>query len=128
MVTGITEGVKISVETVFQDEFSNPMNEVFLFAYKIEIQNLTDHYIQLKRRNWTIFDSSGSVREVEGSGVVGEQPIIAPGNTHSYVSACNLTTDIGSMKGYYSMTRFPDESVFQVEIPQFELIVPHRLN
>ncbi|MCD0487291.1 Co2+/Mg2+ efflux protein ApaG [Pedobacter sp. MC2016-14] len=128
MVTGITEGVKISVETVFQDEFSNPMNEVFLFAYKIEIQNLTDQYIQLKRRNWTIFDSNGSVREVEGSGVVGEQPIIAPGNAHSYVSACNLTTDMGSMKGYYSMTRFPDESVFQVEIPQFELIAPHRLN
>ena len=128
MVTGITEGVKISVETIYQDEYSNPLNEDFMFAYRIEIENLTDHTIQLKRRTWSIFDSNGTNRQVEGNGVVGVQPIIEPGNSHVYVSGCNLNTEIGSMKGYYSMIRVSDQTSFDVDIPEFELIAPYRLN
>jgi ApaG protein len=128
MVTAITQGVKISVETVYQDEYSNPVNEQFMFAYRIQIENLSDYTVQLKRRHWIIFDSNGSEREVEGEGVVGVQPVIEPGDSHSYVSGCHLTTDIGSMKGEYAMVRTVDQTDFEVDIPEFELIVPYRLN
>jgi ApaG protein len=128
MVTAITQGVKISVETTYQDEYSNPESEHFMFAYRINIENLTDYTIQLKRRQWFIFDSNGILREVEGEGVVGQQPILQPGDMHSYVSGCQLTTDIGSMRGNYLMQRLADDSDFVVDIPQFELIVPYRLN
>jgi len=128
MVTAITLGVKISVETTYQDEHSSPANEHFMFAYRITIENLTDYTVQLKRRQWFIFDSNGIQREVEGEGVVGEQPIIEPGERHSYVSACNLNTDMGSMSGNYLMNRLADGKDFIVDIPEFELIVPYRLN
>lgn len=128
MVTAITEGVKISVETVYQDEHSNPTSEHFMFAYRISVENLSDYTIQLMRRKWFIFDSNGTIREVEGEGVVGQQPIIEPGDSYSYVSGCNLKTDIGSMRGNYTMHNLVQETSFKVEIPEFELIVPFRLN
>ncbi len=128
MVTAITEGIKISVDTIYQDEHSNPENGHFMFAYRISIENLTDFEIQLMRRQWFIFDSNGTVREVEGEGVVGVQPMIMPGDSYSYVSGCNLKTDIGSMRGRYLMRRTLDDSEFLVEIPEFELVVPFRLN
>lgn len=128
MVTAITQGVKISVDTVYQEEYSNPEKEHFMFAYQITIENLSDYAIQLMRRQWFIFDSNGTQRDVEGEGVVGIQPVIEPGNSHSYVSGCNLTTDIGSMSGNYLMHRIADQSDFTVDIPEFQLIVPYRLN
>ncbi len=128
MVTAITEGIKISVETMYQEEYSNPSKDQFMFAYRIEIENLSDYTIQLKRRQWYIFDSNGTEREVEGEGVVGQQPIIEPGNSHSYVSGCQLSTEIGSMKGYYSMSRIAMDADFIVDIPEFQLIAPYRLN
>lgn len=128
MVTAITEGVKISVETVYQDEYSNPANDHYVFAYRINIENLSDYSIQLKRRQWFIFDSSGTQREVEGEGVVGLQPVIEPGESHSYVSGCNLTTDMGSMTGSYLMSRLVDDTEFTVGIPKFTLIAAYRLN
>ncbi|RZK48183.1 MAG: Co2+/Mg2+ efflux protein ApaG [Pedobacter sp.] len=128
MVTAITEGVKISVETIYQDEHSNPANEHFMFAYRIEVENLSDQSVQLMRRKWFIFDSNGTTRDVEGEGVVGVQPVIAPGESYSYVSGCNLKTDMGSMRGYYSMNNLVTETSFKVEIPEFQLLVPYRLN
>ena len=128
MVTAITQGVKISVETVYQDAYSNPADEAFMFAYKIEIENLSDYTIQLMRRQWFIFDSNGTLKEVEGEGVIGVQPVIEPGQTHAYVSGCQISTEIGSMKGNYSMVRLADETSFKVDIPEFQLIAPYRLN
>ena len=128
MVTAITEGVKVSVETIYQPEYSNPANEHFMFAYRVEISNLSDYPIQLMRRQWIIFDSNSSHREVEGEGVVGVQPIINPGESHVYVSGCNLKTDIGSMQGKYVMNRLVDDAEFEVEIPEFQLIAPYKLN
>lgn len=128
MVTAITEGVKISVETVYQDEHSNPSNEHFMFAYRISVENLSDHAVQLMRRKWFIFDSNGTIREVEGEGVVGVQPVIEPGENYSYVSGCNLKTDIGSMRGNYTMHNLVQETSFKVEIPQFQLIASYKLN
>lgn len=128
MVTAITQDIKISVETIYQDDYSNPANEQFMFAYRIEIENLSDYTIQLERRKWFIFDSNGTTREVEGEGVVGFQPIIEPGQSHAYVSGCQLTTEIGSMRGHYSMNRLIENTPFEVNIPEFQLIVPYRLN
>lgn len=128
MVTAITNGIKISVQTVYQDEYSDASSEQFAFAYQIGIENLSDYAIQLKRRQWFIFDSDGTTREVEGEGVVGQQPILQPGEIHSYVSGSQIHTEIGSMRGNYLMQRLVDHTEFTVEIPQFELIVPYRLN
>lgn len=128
MITQITEGVKISVETVFQPEYSNPANDHYMFAYKINIENLSDYTVQLLRRHWFIFDSNGTRREVEGEGVVGLQPVIEPGSSHEYVSGCNLKTDMGRMKGLYEMKRVADNQQFEVEIPEFFMIAPYKLN
>jgi len=128
MVNTITEGVKVSVETVYQPEYSNPANDHFMFAYKINIENVGSTAVQLLRRHWTIFDSNGTKREVEGEGVVGLQPVIEPGQSHEYVSGCNLKTDTGSMKGTYQMMRLLDGVLFDVTIPEFYLIAPYKLN
>jgi ApaG protein len=128
MVTAITQGIKISVDTIYQDEYSNPANEHFMFAYRIVIQNLSDTTIRLINRKWFIFDSNGTQRIVEGEGVVGVQPVIEPGQSYEYVSGCNLKTDMGSMKGNYQMLRLIDETAFDVDIPEFQLIVPYKLN
>jgi ApaG protein len=128
MVTKITDGVKVSVDTIYQPEYSNPANEHFMFAYRVKIENMGEYSVQLMNRHWTIFDSNGTKRDVEGEGVVGQQPIIEPGNNHEYVSGCNLKTDIGSMKGSYEMKRIVDGQTFQVNIPEFYLITPFKLN
>jgi len=128
MITTITDGVKVSVETIYQPEYSNPANDHYMFAYKISIENVGNNAVQLLRRQWQIFDSNGAKREVEGEGVVGQQPVIEPGNTHEYVSGCNLKTDMGSMKGQYQMSRLIDSSVFNVQIPEFYLIAPYRMS
>ncbi len=128
MVTAITDGVKVSVDTIYQPEYSNPGNEHFMFAYKVNIENMTEYSVQLLNRHWDIFDSNGTHREVDGEGVVGMQPVIEPGENHEYVSGCNLKTDFGSMKGFYEMKRIVDEDRFQVNIPEFYLITPYKLN
>jgi ApaG protein len=128
MITHITEGVKISVETIYQPEYSNPANDHYMFAYKVNIENLTEYSVQLMRRHWFIFDSNGSKREVEGDGVVGLQPVIDPGDSHEYVSGCNLKTDMGCMKGSYEMKRMVDDEEFKVKIPEFIMIAPYKLN
>ncbi len=128
MIVKITDGVKVSVETLYQAEYSNPANEHYMFAYKINIENLGDFSVQLLTRHWDIFDSNGNHREVEGEGVVGLQPIIEPGEWHEYVSGCNLQTEMGSMKGTYEMLRLSDQTRLIVNIPEFALIVPYKMN
>ena len=128
MVTKITDGVKISVETIYQPEYSNPANEHFMFAYRVSIEHMTENSVQLLNRHWNIFDSNGTNREVEGEGVVGQQPVIEPGDNHEYVSGCNLKTDMGSMRGSYEMERIVDGLKFRVNIPEFYLIAPYKLN
>ena len=128
MVSQITKGVKITVRTHFQPVYSRPEMSHFLFTYKILIENRSEYSMQLLRRHWYIFDSNGEHREVEGDGVVGQQPVLMPNEIYEYESACNLTTDMGKMQGIYQMMRIIDKELFQVEIPEFKLIAPHRLN
>lgn len=128
MITQTTAGVKVSVETRFQPEYSSPVQSHFVFTYTIKIENHSNYTVQLLKRHWFIYDANGVKREVEGDGVVGQQPVLEPGECHEYVSGCNLKTDLGKMKGTYLMERVVDGSQFKVEIPQFVMIVPHRLN
>lgn len=128
MVSEVTEGVKVSVVTEYQPEYSNPRQTHFVFTYKIIIENHSDNTVKLLRRWWNIYDSNGVVREVEGEGVVGQQPVLEPGEIHEYVSGCNLRTNLGKMAGTYLMERVFDGRHFQVVIPEFTLIVPYRLN
>ena len=128
MVTEITEGVKVIVETEYQPEYSSPSQFHFVFTYRITIENGSENTIQLLRRQWYIHDANNIIREVEGEGVVGQQPILEPGQYHQYVSGCNLKSGMGKMYGHYVMERLVDGSRFKVTIPQFTMIVPYKLN
>jgi ApaG protein len=128
MVTEITDGVKVSVATSYQPEYSSPAQSHYVFTYKILIENYSQNTIQLLKRHWYIFDANGLVREVEGDGVVGQQPTLEPGQHHEYVSGCNLKTEVGKMKGTYLMERIVDGKQFKVNIPQFVMVVPYKLN
>ncbi|MCC3157434.1 Co2+/Mg2+ efflux protein ApaG [Hymenobacter sp. 15J16-1T3B] len=123
-----TQGVTVSVSTNYLSEYSSPQQEHFVFAYKIDIRNHSEYTVKLLRRHWHIYDANGVVREVEGEGVVGQQPTLEPGDAHQYVSGCNLKTGIGKMRGTYLMERVADGRTFEVEIPEFTLVVPFRLN
>ena len=128
MISKISGGVKISVETFYQPEYSNPLNSEFMFAYKITIENNNDFPVKLLRRHWYIYDSDGSVREVEGEGVVGVQPQINPGDSYQYISGCNLRSEIGKMYGTYLMENINNIKSFDVIIPAFEMCAPLKLN
>lgn len=128
ITTAVTSGIKISVVTEYQSSYSSPLQEHYVFTYRIKIENNSEHTVQLLRRQWFIFDSNATIREVEGEGVIGLQPVLEPGETHEYVSGCNLKTSIGKMLGTYLMEKLIDGKQFHVEIPEFNLIVPYRLN
>ena len=128
MISKISEGITISVETFYQPEYSNPSNNEFMFAYRITIENNNAFPVQLLRRHWYIYDANGTLREVEGEGVIGVQPQINPGEKYQYVSGCNLRTELGKMYGTYSMQNINSKKTFEVIIPAFEMTVPFKLN
>ena len=128
MVSKISEGVKISVETFYQPDDSNPVQFEFMFAYRITIENGNEFPIKLHRRQWFIYDSNGAQREVEGEGVVGVQPVLKPGERYQYVSGCNLRSEMGKMHGTYLMENLLNKTSFDVNIPVFEMIVPFKMN
>lgn len=128
MVTEITNGVRVSVTTSYQPEYSSPAQSHFVFTYKISIENNSDYTVQLLKRHWYIYDANGMLREVEGEGVVGQQPVLEPGESHEYVSGCNLKTELGKMRGTYLMERIVDGKRFYVNIPEFVMTVPYKLN
>ena len=128
MVSMISEGVEVCVETFYQQDYSNPMQSEYMFAYRISIENHNSFPVKLHRRHWHIFDSSGTYREVEGEGVVGVQPVISPGEKYQYVSGCNLRTEMGRMHGTYQMENLNNKQLFDVNIPPFEMFVPFKNN
>jgi len=128
MVTQITEGIRVSVTTEYQPNYSSPEDFNFAFTYKISIDNHSEYTIQLLRRHWFIHDAGFSMREVEGEGVVGQMPVLEPGESHTYVSGCQLKSGIGKMHGTYLMERIVDGKKFKVAIPAFIMIAPFLLN
>jgi ApaG protein len=128
MPTAITHDVKITVETAYQNDRLSGSREGHMFAYRITIENHGDFTVKLLRRHWYINDIAFEKSEVEGEGVVGQQPVLEPGESHSYVSGCNLISDIGTMHGTYLMERQMDGKLFEARIPRFTLIAPFRMN
>jgi len=128
MPTCTSNGIKVVVQTRYEPEHSNPNEFKHIFSYRIVISNENEEAVQLLRRYWNIIDSSGMKREVKGDGVVGEQPIIEPGGSHTYVSWCPFESDIGMMKGYFTMKYISDNKEIEVRVPDFSMCLPARLN
>lgn len=118
-----TRGISVRVAVSYLAEQSNPSLNRWFWSYHVRIENGSDLSVQLLSRSWQIVDGRGSVHEVNGEGVVGETPLIAPGGSFDYVSGCPLETPSGAMSGSYRMVD-EDGAVFDVEIPKFALIAP----
>ena len=117
----------VSPQPRFLPEHSSPDQAQYVFAYTITIENVGEQAAQLISRHWIITDERQSVQEVRGLGVVGEQPLIAPGGRFTYTSGCTLATALGTMKGSYLFIGAEGEQ-FNVDIPEFLLAVPTRLH
>jgi ApaG protein len=128
MESTVTDGVKISVEQFYQADYSNPLQREFMFAYRVTIENNNSYPVQLLRRHWFIQDSSTEQREVEGEGVIGAQPIIAPLEQYQYISGCNLKSELGQMYGTYLMENVNTKTRFEVKIPVFQMEAPFKRN
>lgn len=128
MEIAVTNGITVAVETNYLPSHSAPREGLYVFGYHITIENGSPHTVQLLRRHWYITDGAAQIREVEGAGVVGEQPILPPGERFEYASYCDLHTEIGKMRGTYLMTLVDEGAFFEVEIPEFRMIFPSKLN
>lgn len=119
--------IVVSAKTRFLSEHSDPMDRRFVFAYTITISNQGDTTAQLISRYWKIKDTNNKTQEVEGTGVVGEQPIIHAGKSYTYTSSAILETESGTMQGYYLM-RKDNGDHFQASIPTFALVPAHAIH
>jgi ApaG protein len=122
-----TRGVQVTVTSQHVPERSNPEQGMWFFAYHITIENQGAQTVQLLTRHWIITDADGRIEEVRGPGVVGAQPVLAPGESFEYSSACPLRTPFGTMQGTYQMVG-QDGEQFDAEIAAFALSVPYAVN
>ncbi|MHB1843769.1 MAG: Co2+/Mg2+ efflux protein ApaG [Deltaproteobacteria bacterium] len=127
MSNALTQGIRVTVESFYLSDQSSPRQNRFAFAYKVRIENEGDAVAQLRSRHWVIVDGNGERQEVRGEGVVGEQPVLKPGERFEYTSGCLLKTPHGSMQGTYRMVR-EDGSGFEAKIAPFSLTQPNALN
>ena len=123
MPTATTDGVEVQVKSTYLEHQSMPEMGRFVFAYNVTITNEGEKAVQLRSRHWVITDSMSQVREVRGPGVVGEQPLLKPGESFSYSSGSIIPTQWGTMHGEYIMER-DDGSTFEADIPSFMLMGP----
>jgi ApaG protein len=119
--------VRVQVRSAYLPERSSPADGHYFFTYRVRISNEGEETVQLVSRHWIITDADGRTEEVRGPGVVGEQPVLAPGEAFEYTSFCPLSSPIGSMHGTYQMVT-AGGSTFDAEIAAFSLAVPHALN
>ncbi len=127
MYSETTKEITISVDTTFVEDQSEPDDFHFVWAYHIRIENEGPETVQLLRRHWHITDSQGRVHEVRGEGVVGEQPVLEPGEVFEYTSGTPLSTPSGFMVGSYQMVN-GEGNHFSVSIPAFSLDSPHDIS
>jgi ApaG protein len=120
----VTRRIRVRVEAEYAPDRSQPLRNQWFFLYTIEITNESDEIVQLLSRHWIITDAMGDVQEVRGPGVVGEQPVLEPGESFRYTSGCPLTTPFGSMHGTYQMVT-GKRDVFDIEIAPFTLSEPY---
>jgi ApaG protein len=122
-----TNGIRVQVSTEFLPDRSSPGEDQYVFAYHITISNVGTEVVQLISRHWIITNAEGETEEVQGPGVVGEQPVLKPGEQFEYTSFCPLKTNVGTMHGSYTMVT-PGGEAFQARITPFTLAVPYALN
>ena len=127
MYTQTTRGITVTVQPIFLDDQSSPAEGHYVWAYRVRIQNNGDDTVQLMRRHWKITDAMGRMQEVQGAGVVGEQPVLEPGETFESTSGTPLPTPSGIMLGSYQMET-DDGETFDVAIPAFSLDSPHEVH
>lgn len=127
MSEAVTRGVCVKVECEYLPRHSNPDQRHWVFTYNVEIENRGDQPVQLISRHWIITNARGSVDEVKGPGVVGQQPRLAPGESFTYKSFCHLTTEMGTMHGTYQMVTDEGER-FDATIAPFTLATPFAFN
>jgi len=125
--TATTRGIRIEVRSTYLSDRSSPRDSSYLFAYNVRISNVGSETAQLISREWIITTAEGEVERVKGPGVVGEQPVLAPGASFEYTSYCPLKTSVGSMQGTYQMVT-ADGDKFDAQIAPFTLAVPNALN
>ncbi len=119
----LPEGIRVDVRPTFSLARSDPADGTFVFSYRVRLVNEGHEDAHLLFRHWLIHDAAGEDSEVDGEGVVGEQPLLAPGESHSYSSFCVLRSPAGYMEGYYTFQR-PDGRKFRVAVPRFHLEAP----
>ena len=125
MYSETTKSIRVTVVPAFLDEHSSPEDAKYLWAYEVRIENLGDETVQLINRHWSITNALGQTQTVRGPGVVGEQPILKPGEFFEYTSGTPLSTPSGLMVGTYQMEN-NDGTLFDVGIPAFSLDSPHQ--
>jgi ApaG protein len=125
MYSAVTRDIKVTVKPIYLDEQSSPSDNHFVWAYQVRIENQGERVVQLRSRYWRITDSMGRVQEVRGAGVVGEQPVLKPGDAFEYTSGTPLPTPSGIMSGTYQMET-PDGDTFDIDVPAFSLDSPHQ--
>ena len=126
--TSITESISISVIPAYETQESNPAIGQFVYSYQVTIENLGLLAVKLISRHWFIVDSIQVKREVKGEGVIGQQPIIEPGESFQYMSWCPLNSPIGKMYGSYLMQKIKTKEMITVTIPEFILVSDFKLN
>jgi ApaG protein len=117
----VTRGIAVRVAVSYLPEQSDPSANRWFWSYHVRIENGSEVAVQLLSRSWRIIDGRGAIHEVQGEGVVGEMPLIAPGASFDYVSGCPLDTPSGSMSGSYRMVD-EDGGAFHIAIPRFQLL------
>ncbi|GGA78911.1 protein ApaG [Brucella endophytica] len=125
MYRAITQQIEVVVEPFYLEEQSDPDEYRYVFGYKVTIANNSEETVQLRSRHWRITDENGRVEEVHGAGVVGEQPVLDPGDSYQYSSGCPLSTPSGVMVGRYQMKGEGGKD-FEIEIPAFSLDRPDQ--
>ncbi len=125
MYVATTRSIRVTVNPVYLEEQSAPENDHYVWAYQVEIENQGDDVVQLLTRYWNITDAMGRVQEVRGAGVVGEQPVLNPGESFQYTSGTPLGAPSGIMVGSYGMENGSGER-FDVDVPAFSLDSPHQ--
>lgn len=125
MYSATTRSIKVTVKPFYLEDQSSPAENHYVWAYHVRIENRGGETVQLRRRHWRITDAMGRMQEVKGAGVVGEQPILGPGQTFEYTSGTPLPTPSGIMVGSYEMETKAGES-FDVAVPAFSLDSPHQ--
>jgi ApaG protein len=128
MVSQVTQGIKVSVNTNFEGVFFKNYKVHYAFSYQITIDNHSKDSVQLLQRHWEIFDALNDKEIVDGEGVIGKKPILKSGESFTYSSGCLLVSPFGTMKGHFVMVNYTTTQNFKVNVPAFRLGAPYALN